>query len=232
MLASASFDATIGMWEYVGGDFSFIASFEGHENEVKSVAWNSAGTLMASCSRDKSVWIWEVLPGHEFECVSVLNGHTQDVKMLVWHPSLDILVSTSYDNTIKVWTEDGDGDDWHCAQTLGPPGRGHTSTVWSASFNATGDCLVTSSDDLTLIVWDTSADLTNSGSDDSAKWYILESSISLSGTFASIEFAAKRVNHTRVSTRCTLSCHSLCSIFSQETSNHHIGISRPDNFFR
>ena len=88
------------------------------------------------------------------------------------------------------------------------------------------------SDDLTLIVWDTSADLTNSGSDDSAKWYILESSISLSGTFASIEFAAKRVNHTRVSTRCTLSCHSLCSIFSQETSNHHIGISRPDNFFR
>lgn len=170
MLASASFDATIGMWEYVGGDFSFIASFEGHENEVKSVAWNSAGTLMASCSRDKSVWIWEVLPGHEFECVSVLNGHTQDVKMLVWHPSLDILVSTSYDNTIKVWTEDGDGDDWHCAQTLGPPGRGHTSTVWCASFNATGDCMVTCSDDLTLIIWDTSADLSNSGSNDSAKW--------------------------------------------------------------
>lgn len=28
MLASASFDATIGIWEYGGGDFSFIASFE------------------------------------------------------------------------------------------------------------------------------------------------------------------------------------------------------------
>lgn len=168
LLASASFDATIGMWEYVGSDFSFIASFEGHENEVKSVAWNAAGTLMASCSRDKSVWIWEVLPGHDFECVSVLNGHTQDVKMLVWHPSLDILVSTSYDNTIKVWTEEGDGDDWSCAQTLGPPGRGHTSTVWAVSFNATGDRMVTCSDDLTLVIWDTSADLT--GGEDSTKW--------------------------------------------------------------
>lgn len=28
MLATASFDSTIGMWENVGGDYSFIASFE------------------------------------------------------------------------------------------------------------------------------------------------------------------------------------------------------------
>ena len=138
---------------------------EGHENEVKSCAWSPSGSLLATCGRDKSVWIWEVQPGHDFECVAVLNGHTQDVKQVAWHPAEDALVSVSYDDSIKVWTEDPGGDDWSCAQTLTKEEGGHASTVWCASFEpepsrhvrgpggTDSRRLATCSDDRTIAIW-------------------------------------------------------------------------------
>ena len=65
-LATASFDANIGIWEQEGegedgeqGEWECASLLEGHETECKSVAYSSSGTLLASCSRDKTVWIWE-----------------------------------------------------------------------------------------------------------------------------------------------------------------------------
>ncbi|KAH8154287.1 uncharacterized protein LAJ45_02055 [Morchella importuna] len=158
-LATGSFDATAGIWHRASStsestDWDFVVVLDGHENEIKSVAWSAGGNYLATCSRDKTVWVWEELGEDNFETVAVLQEHTQDVKCVAWHPSELLLASGSYDDTIRLWREDV--DDWVCCCVL----EGHESTVWCVQFEkkqreggGEDARLVSCSDDGTVRVW-------------------------------------------------------------------------------
>lgn len=177
VLASASFDGTVAIYEYTSpqdrssmpsaDDWECTAQLEGHDNEVKCVAWNATSTLLSTCGRDKSVWVWEcALPGQiagnesEWECLSVLHGHEGDVKCVVFAPSHqqwgdgdEILLSSGYDGKICVWAEDA--GDWYCASTLQDKITGipPTITVWSLALAPGGVRLMSAMGDGTIQIY-------------------------------------------------------------------------------
>jgi len=46
LLASASFDGTTAVWDRKEGQFECALTLEGHENEVKAVAWSPSGQYL------------------------------------------------------------------------------------------------------------------------------------------------------------------------------------------
>lgn len=158
MLATGSFDASAGIWRrweegggrdggtevdftkgLSGGDgasdgdededeWRFAVILDGHDSEIKSLTFAPTAPLLATCSRDKSVWIWEELEDDNFETVAVLQEHEGDVKCVAWSPVEELLASGSYDDNIRLWREDV--DDWACCALL----EGHEGTVWWVEF--------------------------------------------------------------------------------------------------
>lgn len=128
VLVSCGFDSLINIYQYeqsyddnvTHNEYNHIHTLEGHESEVKCVAFNNSSTLLASVSRDKTIWIWSIQNNinDDIECLSVLNGHTADIKYVVWLDD-NTLASASYDNTIRVWKDDIDTDDFTCIQFIG-----------------------------------------------------------------------------------------------------------------
>lgn len=141
-------------------DFRFAVVLEGHDSEIKSIAWSAHGTFLATCSRDKSVWIWEALEADSgaigrggingaddednYETVAVMQEHDGDVKCVAWHPTEEqCMASGSYDEHIRIWREDIDGE-WGCVAVC----EGHSGTVWCVEWEPVGASNLRDQEDL------------------------------------------------------------------------------------
>jgi WD40 repeat protein/predicted Ser/Thr protein kinase len=134
-----------------------VSRFQGHERDVNSATFSPDSRLLASCSQDRTVRVWQVEPllplaqgqGRErkvTEC-QVLRGHTDDIFAAAFHPDGTRLATAGRDQAIWLW-------DLERGQAVARL-PGHSSYVWSLAFSPDGKTLVSGSGDFTVRLWDT-----------------------------------------------------------------------------
>jgi eukaryotic-like serine/threonine-protein kinase len=140
LLASASEDGTVRVWDGTGGGQRVL---RGHEGPVWAVAFSPDGRLLASAANDRTIRVWDADTGAE---VRRLTGHTDQVRAVAFHPDGRRLLSGGLDREIRVW----DATTGEVVRTLDPAG----SAVWHLAVSPDGRMLAAALDQERVRVWD------------------------------------------------------------------------------
>ncbi|MEQ9623310.1 hypothetical protein [Coleofasciculus chthonoplastes] len=98
ILASASGDQTIRLWDGYTGEFQ--RSLNGHSNIVWSVAISPDGKTLVSGSADQTIRIWSL---SRYQQTQILTGHSKWVTSVAISPEGKSMASGSADGTVKLW---------------------------------------------------------------------------------------------------------------------------------
>jgi WD40 repeat protein len=105
MLASASADKFIKVWEIPSG--KFVKSFEGHTHHVLDVGWMADGKLLASAGGDNTVKIWDFEKGEQ---VRTINAHAKQVTRLMFIGKKNEILTCGGDGTVKKFNATNGGN--------------------------------------------------------------------------------------------------------------------------
>ncbi|MCK9905110.1 hypothetical protein CC117_33155 [Parafrankia colletiae] len=178
LLASASDDGTVRLWEITTGTSRVLT---GHTDIVTAAVFSPDGTQLATSSYDRTVRVWELTTG----TARVLTGHTDVVGALTFSDDGQLLASASDDTTVCLWeiatgsrrvltghgggvsavafspdsnrlastATDGGVRLWQIADGSCQALAGHTDVVTAVAFSTDGQLLATSSYDATVRLW-------------------------------------------------------------------------------
>ncbi|KAI9002474.1 WD40-repeat-containing domain protein [Hyaloraphidium curvatum] len=119
-LATGGDDRAVMLWERddeaveFGGPrneegYRVVKVLRGHDSDVVDLAWSVDGDLLATCSLDRSVVVWDAR-GHEI--IRRFHGHEGHVKGVAFDPLGTYLASCADDKTMRIWSLRGRPADW------------------------------------------------------------------------------------------------------------------------
>ena len=141
ILASASYDCTVRLWDTDTGECLNI--LRGHQHILSGVDFHPNGQIIASTSFDRTIKIWDTKTG---ECLKTLDKHTKAVSCVAFNGDGQILASASDDHTIKLW----DINTGECLRTL----RGHAQSITVLNFSLQKNILASGDNNQVLKLWD------------------------------------------------------------------------------
>lgn len=141
LVASASDDNTVILWDLNGKPNAPPKCLEGHTGRVNSVSFSPDGQQLASASDDRTIQLWS----KDGKPLRKLTGHQFSVTSVSFSRDGAILASGSDDGTVKLWnTQTGQE-----LITL----KGHQDRVRSVSFSPKEDLIASASWDGTVRLW-------------------------------------------------------------------------------
>jgi WD40 repeat protein len=97
LLASASDDRTVRLWDPTTGDHT--ATLDRHTDRVWALAFSSDNALLASAGIDRTVRLWDPTTGRH---TATLHGHTREVYALAFSPDGHLLASAGRHGDLRI----------------------------------------------------------------------------------------------------------------------------------
>ncbi len=134
-------ERNVHVWDVATGQC--IQTMEGHDGEVRGIAWSPDGSRLASGSRDHDACIWDVETG---ALLHAMTGQEGQVTSVAFSPDGQWLAAANLGWRIRLF-DVATGQEVH---TL----KGHEQSVLSVDFHPSGRWLASGASDNTARIWD------------------------------------------------------------------------------